>query len=170
MDADVEPFIVMNKDVDVMKHFPNLLTDAETLAMIERIQLHFDKNGFGLYAVENKSTGQFIGFTGFSIPVFDTFFTPCVEIGWRYGKEYWHQGFATEAAGACLQYGFNSLGFENIYSFTAVINQPSENIMKRIGMTEAGMFEHPDIDKSHILCKHVVYRIDKPSYMSAPSA
>jgi [ribosomal protein S5]-alanine N-acetyltransferase len=78
----------MNKDIEVMKYFPKVLTDSETAAMVQRINL--------------KLTKEFIGFTGFSILTFETFFTPCIEISWRYKKEVWGRGFATEAAIACF--------------------------------------------------------------------
>jgi ribosomal-protein-alanine N-acetyltransferase len=152
----------MNSDEDVMKYFPAMLNRSETIAMMQRIDYHFEKNNFGLYTVEEKKSGTFIGFTGFSIPAFESFFTPCVEIGWRYQKEYWGQGFATEAAQACLQHGFNTLGFQQIFSFTSTLNLPSENVMKRIGMIKTGEFDHPNINITHRLCKHVLYCIDKP--------
>src|SRR5664279_1898915 len=84
IDPDIKPFTEMNKDPAVMKYFPSLLTDQETFEMVQRVNRHFKKNNFGFFAVENKITKQFIGFTGFNIPTFDAFFTPCVEIGWRY--------------------------------------------------------------------------------------
>lgn len=158
-ETDIKPFTEMNKDAEVMKYFPNILTDRETIEMMQRINLHFEKNNFGLFAVEDKITNQFIGFTGFNIPAFDMFFTPCVEIGWRYKKEVWGQGFATEAAKACLQYGFQTLGFEKVLSFTSVINTPSEKVMKKIGMRKSREFNHPRIDVTNILCRHVLYEI-----------
>ena len=161
IDADIAPFIEMNKDAAVMKFFPKMLTDTETMEMLERINLHFEKNNFGLFAVENKSTKQFIGYTGFSIPQFEDFFTPCVEIGWRYKKETWGQGFATEAANACLEYGFKILAFSKIVSFTAKVNVNSEKVMKRIGMKYVADFEHPKIEKDNVLCRHVLYEIEK---------
>jgi [ribosomal protein S5]-alanine N-acetyltransferase len=159
--TDIDPFAKMNSDETVMKYFPAMLSKSETIAMIQRINIHFEKNNFGLYAVEEKKSGAFIGFTGFSIPSFEFFFTPCVEIGWRYQKEYWGQGFATEAAQACLQHGFNVLGFQQIFSFTSTLNLPSENVMKRIGMIKTGEFDHPKIDITNRICRHVLYRIDK---------
>ena len=166
LNSDTQPFIEMNKDAEVMKYFPKTLTDGESLEMLERINLHFEKNNFGLFAVENKSTKQFIGFTGFAIPTFDTFFTPCVEIGWRYKKEAWGHGFATEAANACLKYGFNNLGFDKIVSFTSSLNKNSENVMKKIGMTYLADFNHPKIKAGHILCKHILYEITKESFLT----
>lgn len=162
IESDILPFIKMNRDAAVMKYFPKTLTEIETVALIQRINEHFHKNGFGLFAVEDKSTREFIGFTGFSIPAFDAFFTPCIEIGWRYKKEVWGQGFATEAANACIQYGFNALGFDKIVSFTSLVNKSSEKVMKKIGMVYLTDFDHPNIEKTSILCQHVLYQIDNP--------
>ncbi|MEJ7676759.1 MAG: GNAT family N-acetyltransferase [Segetibacter sp.] len=162
IESDLKPFTAMNKDVQVMKYFPKTLTDKETFEMMQRINLHFDKNGFGLFAVESRLTKQFIGFTGFSIPTFESFFTPCIEIGWRYKKEAWGQGFATEAAKACLKYGFETLQFDKVVSFTSAINLNSEKVMKKIGMTKVGEFDHPKVEVTDILCKHVLYEIKKP--------
>jgi [ribosomal protein S5]-alanine N-acetyltransferase len=166
IDTDVQPFIDMNKDADIMKYFPKTLTDTETMEMIERIKLHFSKNNFGLFAVENKSTKQFLGFTGFSMPAFSSFFTPCIEIGWRFNKEVWRHGFATEAASACIKYGFENLGFDKIVSFTSIINTGSEKVMKKIGMEYVADFDHPKIEKSSAICRHVLYEIEKKNWMA----
>jgi len=160
LDSDIQPFAEMNKDVDVMRFFPKSLTDRETLEMVQRIKLHFDENGFGLFAVENKLTKKFIGFTGFAIPTFDAFFTPCVEIGWRYKKEAWGQGFATEAANACLKYGFDILEFDKVVSFTSIINVKSEKVMRRIGMNYVGEFDHPKVEHNSRLRRHILYQIN----------
>jgi RimJ/RimL family protein N-acetyltransferase len=162
IETDIEPFAKMNSDAEVMRYFPRTLTGKETLELVQRIHLHFEKNNFGLFAVENKSTGEFIGFTGLSIPAFEAFFTPCIEIGWRYKKEVWGQGYATEAANACLKYGFNTLGFNKIVSFTSAINVRSEKVMKRIGMIKVGEFNHPKVEETNLLCKHVLYEIENP--------
>jgi len=161
-DADTRPFIEMGMDAEVMKYFPKLLSPEETIDMIERINRGFAENGFGLMAVEEKTSRQFIGFTGFSIPKFESFFTPCVEIGWRFKKDAWGQGFATEAAAASINYGFSVLGFEKIVSFTAAINLPSEKVMKRIGMNYVSDFNHPKIEQDNPLCRHVLYAISNP--------
>ncbi|MEP7318937.1 MAG: GNAT family N-acetyltransferase [Panacibacter sp.] len=160
-DSDTAPFIAMNKDAAVMRYFPAIATTAETEAMIARIKTHFEKHGFGLYAVEEKSSQQFIGFTGFAVPRFENFFTPCVETGWRLQQKAWGKGYATEAAKACLQYGFEKLNFDKIFSFTSLGNTASEKVMQRIGMKRIGEFDHPDIEQGHILCRHHLYMIEK---------
>lgn len=158
---DLLDCIEMNMDTEVMKYFPAILTKEQTIAFYDRVQKHFLEHGFGLYVVENTNTKEFLGYTGFMIANFDASFTPCVEIGWRFKKQFWGMGYATEAAKACLNYGFDTLGFDKIYSFTATPNLKSENVMKRIGMHKTGTFSHPKIDKEHILNLHVIYEIEK---------
>ncbi|HRH61326.1 MAG TPA: GNAT family N-acetyltransferase [Chitinophagaceae bacterium] len=154
---DFIPFAEMNKDKDVMEFFPSLLADDETKSMIQRIENHFTKHGFGLYAVEEKASKHFIGYTGFMVPSFESFFTPCIEIGWRLHHNAWGKGYATEAAKACLQYGFATLQFDKVYSFTSVINTRSEKVMQKIGMQKIGEFNHPKIAEGDRLCRHVLY-------------
>jgi ribosomal-protein-alanine N-acetyltransferase len=157
IDADTDPCIKMNKDKDVMEFFPATMTEEETRAMIKRIHIRFEKSGFGFYAVEKKSTNEFIGFAGLGIPSFESFFTPCVEIGWRFIKEEWGRGYAAEAAGACLKYAFEILALDKIVSFTSVLNLKSERVMQKIGMNKIGEFDHPFMDKENRLYRHVVY-------------
>ena len=159
IDADFMPFAEMNKDIDVMKYYPSLSNEEETAAMMKRINSHFEQHGFGLFAVEKLNTKEFIGYTGFMIQSFESFFTPCIEIGWRLKKEEWNKGYATEAAEACLKYGFDTLQFKTIYSFTAVINSASERVMQKIGMIKDGEFNHPKIASTSLLWRHVLYVI-----------
>ena len=149
--SDEEPYINLNSDPEVMAYFPSVKTPVETLAQIEKISDYIDKNGYGFFAVERKDNHQFIGFTGLSNPGFDAHFTPCIEIGWRLSKENWGQGFATEAASACLDLGFDKLKLGEIYSFTSVHNGRSEKVMQRIGMSKTGEFDHPLIGDGHWL-------------------
>lgn len=83
---DLPLFVSMNKDVRVMKYFPSLLTDEDSEAFYNRIQEEFNIKGWGLYAVELKSTGHFIGYVGLHEIGFDSDFTPGIEIGWRHGS------------------------------------------------------------------------------------
>jgi ribosomal-protein-alanine N-acetyltransferase len=158
-ETDHRPFIQLNMDRDVMEFFPSISTKAKTLAQIERFTRHIIQYGYGFFAVERKDNHQFIGFTGLSHPGFESHFTPCVEIGWRLNKANWNNGFATEAAKACLEYGFTTLGLDEIYSFTSVHNIRSERVMKKIGMIKVGEFEHPMLEDGNFLKAHVLYRI-----------
>ena len=160
-EEDNQPFIEMNRDAEVMRFFPKLQTEEETLQQIKRIKKHFEEYGYGLYAMERIDDGDFIGFTGFSHPTFKSHFTPCVEIGWRLKADSWGNGFATEAAIACLKYGFTELQLPEIYSFTAAINLPSVNVMKKCGMAYLETFEHPAMTEGDKLKTHVLYKANK---------
>ena len=159
-ETDHEPYIQLNQDEEVAEFFPSVSTRDETLAQINRFILHIKRYNYGFFAVERKDNRQFIGFTGLSHPRFESYFTPCVEIGWRLSKANWGQGFATEAAKACLEFGFDKLGLDEIYSFTSIYNVRSEQVMKKIGMTKEGLFDHPSIEDGHILKQHVLYKIE----------
>ncbi|MEH7526340.1 GNAT family N-acetyltransferase [Bacillus sp. JJ1503] len=78
-------------------------------------------------------------------------------------KEAWGKGYASEGAAACLQYGFNKLGFSDVYSFTADVNKPSKNVMIKIGMNFIKTFNHPNVKKDSPLRKHVLFHKNKPA-------
>lgn len=166
-DSDYEPFAAMNADPVVMEHFPALSTRAESDAVIERAEALFAERGFGLWAVEVKETGQFIGFTGLAVPRFEAHFLPAVEIGWRLAKDAWGNGYATEAARASLAYAFGPARLEELVSFTATTNKPSQRVMERIGMTHAEDFDHPRLPAGHRLERHVLYRITRAQWESS---
>ena len=134
--------------------------------MYMRISTFIEEKGFGLFAVEERHTREFLGFIGLSIPTFTEHFTPCVEIGWRLGQRFWHQGFATEGARACLNYGFSALMLHEIVSFTSKLNTRSIAVMERIGMHFRGEFEHPNLAPGHRLRTHVLYAASRASWMN----
>ena len=150
----------MNADPETMRYFPSTLSPQESDAALEKITNGFEKHGFGRYAAELKSTGEFVGVIGLSVPAFEAAFTPCVEIGWRLVRQYWNQGFTTEGALSVLLYAFEDLGLPEIVSFTAVPNLPSQRVMEKIGMTHdpADDFDHPILPEGHWLKRHVLYR------------
>lgn len=156
---DLPLFVEMNKDHRVMKFFPALLIEEEAKAFYNRIQDEFSRNGWGLYAVELKSTGHFIGYVGLHEIGFDAEFTPGVEIGWRLAADYHNKGYATEAAIEVLRLA-KIKGIERLFSFTAEINKPSERVMQKIDMEKVGEFDHPKLSVDSPLCRHILYRID----------
>lgn len=156
---DLPSFIAMNKDKRVMRYFPATLSDSETIAFYHRIQDEFNRRSWGLYAVEIKSTGEFIGYVGLHEIGFEADFTPGIEIGWRLAADYHNHGYATEAAKAVLILTKES-GIKRLYSFTAKINIPSERVMQKIGMLKIKEFAHPKLPSHSPLCTHVLYSID----------
>ena len=112
--------------------------------------------------------GAFIGFVGLSVPSFTSHFTPCVEIGWRLMKEHWGNGYASEAAAACLRFGFENLKLQEIVAFTVPLNKRSIGVMEKIGMSRAPAddFDHPKLSAGHPLQRHVLYRINRSDWLN----
>lgn len=156
---DLPLFAAMNKDARVMRYFPATLTDAQTESFYNRIQSEFERKGWGLYAVESKSSGKFIGYVGLHEIGFDADFTPGVEIGWRLAADCHNQGFATEAAKEVLKFAKKN-GLQRLYSFTAKQNTPSGRVIQKIGMIKVGEFEHPNLSADSPLSIHVLYQIN----------
>ncbi len=157
--SDYLPFSEMNADKDVMKYFPSILTKQESDAFLDRNQQELTTFGYGLFAIEEKSSNEFIGFVGFHEASFEASFTPCIEIGWRLKKSAWNQGYATEAAKSALKFAKENTLIDEVYSFTAVLNKPSEHVMKKIQLTKIATFEHPALIDGDPLKPHVLYKM-----------
>ena len=160
-DSDLPLFAAINSDPEVMKHFPKKLDRDETAQFIERIEADFDEHGFGLWALELELGGEMIGFAGLDVPRFEAHFTPAVEVGWRIARHHWGNGYATEAARAALDFGFNQAELEEIVSFAVPANVRSTRVMERIGMTHdpSDDFDHPNQPEGSPLRRHVLYRM-----------
>ncbi|MDN5801426.1 GNAT family N-acetyltransferase [Psychrobacter sp. AOP22-C1-22] len=164
--ADFAVFAEMNADPEVMRYFPKLLTPKVSNMIANKCQQLIADQGWGLWAVSlkdgSKTSGNFIGFVGLNKTHTDMSFAPAVEIAWRLRKEFWGQGYATEAARASLAFAFNELALNEVVSFTAAINKRSQLIMQRIGMTNMqDNFYHPALDTNHPLAEHVLYKITR---------
>jgi RimJ/RimL family protein N-acetyltransferase len=158
---DRAPFAALNADPRVMEHLPALLSGRQSDALAARSERHFERHGFGPWAVEVTGVAPFIGFVGLVVPAFEAHFTPCIEIGWRLAADHWGQGYATEAALASARHAFDVVGVEQLISFTASQNVRSQAVMRRIGMTHdpADDFDHPRLPPGHHLRRHVLYRL-----------
>jgi ribosomal-protein-alanine N-acetyltransferase len=161
---DRGPFAAMNADPEVMEYLGPLLTRDESDALVERIEAQFDELGYGLWAVQVRETGVFIGFTGLALQTFPAHFTPAVEVGWRLARPAWGHGYASEAARAAVTYGFHA-GLDEIVSITSTTNLRSQRVMQRIGMTRDpdDDFVHPNRPPGDALAPHVLYRIRRPA-------
>lgn len=164
-DTDRAPFAAMSADPRVMEFFPALLSRAESDAVIDNMQAHFARHGFGVWAIELPGAAPFIGFTGLAVPRFTAAFTPCVEIAWRLAPAYWGKGYATEAAQLALRYGFDTLGLTEIVAMAVAANVRSRAVMERLAMQRdpADDFDHPSLPGGHPLQRHVLYRIRSAS-------
>jgi RimJ/RimL family protein N-acetyltransferase len=159
-EADRAPFAAINGDPEVGAWLGGTLGPAASDALIERINGHILRHGFGFWAAERKADGRLVGAIGLmrveagNLPV-----GPCVEIGWRLAREAWGGGLATEGARAALAWGFNQLKLAEIVAFTAATNTRSQGVMRRLGMVHdpARDFDHPRLAQDSPLRRHVVF-------------
>lgn len=167
--SDFAVFAEINADPEVMKYFPKLLTPKVSDIIASKCQQLIANQGWGLWAVSlkdrSKENGAFIGFVGLNDTHADMSFAPAVEIAWRLHKDYWRQGYATEAARAALNFAFTELSLDEVVSFTAVINKRSQLVMERLGMMNTrANFYHPALDPNHRLAEHVLYNMTRQQW------
>ena len=157
-DDDLDAFAALNADPVVMEHFPSLLDRAQTEAVVGRIRAHFDREGFGLWAVEAPGVAPFIGFTGLVRP---SFMPESIEIGWRLAHAYWGAGYATEAARAAVDYARDVLALPELISMTVPSNVRSQRVMAKLGFVRdpAADFEHPSVPVGHPMRPHWLFRL-----------
>jgi RimJ/RimL family protein N-acetyltransferase len=165
-DADLEPFAAMNADPVVMEHMQGLLSDEASDAFANRIELHWEEHGWGLWAVEVPGVAPFVGYVG--LWPADFVADGAVEVGWRLGSAHWGNGYATEAGHEALRFGFTEVGLDEIVSFCVPQNTRSRRVMERIGLVRdpAGDFDHPRVDAAAYphLVPHVLYRLSRPGW------
>ncbi|KQM60927.1 GNAT family N-acetyltransferase [Agreia sp. Leaf210] len=166
--SDREPYAAMNADPEVMRYFPAVLDRERSDLSAERIDAGFDLHGHGRWAMERRDTGEFIGFTGVGpmpegVPGSDG-----MEIGWRVARAHWRQGFALEAATAALDAAFApdaAPALQEVNSITAVINEPSRGVMRRLGMRHVDDFAHPVVPEGSPIRAHVRYVLTRDEWM-----
>lgn len=169
-DEDAEGLFALSNDPEVMRHFPSMPSRDQVATMVQRHRDNLAAGRPGLYAVHVAGTGRFIGFVGLAVPSFEAPFMPCVEVGWRLRRDAWGHGYATEAARAALAHGFGTLGLDEVVSFTAVVNEPSIAVMRRLGMRTdpAEDFDHPAVPVGHPVRRHVLYRLTAEEWRDGP--
>jgi RimJ/RimL family protein N-acetyltransferase len=163
---DAEPFAALNADPVVMRYFPACLSREQSDRLLQRIEADFAERGFGLWALQCKDSGAFIGLAGLHPVGFAAPFCPAVEMAWRLGRAHWRQGLASEAARTVVDCAFTRLGLERLVAFTAVENLASQELMRAIGMQRdpAEDFDHPALAEGHRLRRHVLYRLSRADW------
>ena len=159
--SDRAPFAALNADPDVMRLLGGVLSRDASDAYVDRVEAHLAEHGFCKWAVEAPGVAPFVGAVGISYVRFQASFTPAVEVAWRLNRGYWGRGYATEAAQAAIDDGFNRAGLSAIVAMTVLDNHASIRVMQRLGMTRSIEFDHPNYQAGHKLCRHVLYRLER---------
>jgi RimJ/RimL family protein N-acetyltransferase len=139
-DEDLEPYARMCADPEVMRFIGggSILTREESDGQISRFLRHWDERGFGLWVLEEKEGGAFVGFAGLAHQEDWVRGEHKTEVGWRLDRAFWGRGLATEAARASVAYGFETLGLERIISIIQPENRGSRRVAEKAGLTLRG--------------------------------
>lgn len=140
------------QDGETMYAYNGAFSDAEVQEWLDRQLARYAEYGFGLWAAVLKETDEMIGQCGLTMQPWQD--RQVLEIGYLFRREYWHNGYATEAAKACKEYAFSRLGAEEVCSIIRDTNTASQNVALRNGMTK----------QNEIMIKY--YRgVDMPHYL-----
>jgi ribosomal-protein-alanine N-acetyltransferase len=142
-DFDIDEIFRMRSDIEIMRYIREPQTErTESWNWIKMISAKWETEKIGFCGVIEKETKSFVGWCGlWQLPE-----TKEIEVGYAISKEHWGKGYATEAAKRCLQYGFEELDLKKIVAVAFPENEPSQNVMKRIGMKYAGIGKFYDKD------------------------
>jgi ribosomal-protein-alanine N-acetyltransferase len=158
---DIAPLAAIYADPEVERQLVPMSRDA-TEEQVAYLLAHWEVEGFGLWAVEHRETGRFIGRIGLIRHTDFTQEPDPVEVGWTLERAVWGQGLATEGAMASLRFGFDTLGCDRIISITRPTNTASRRVMEKCGLTYQGATFWREID-------HVWYAIDRDRWKAAGS-
>ena len=161
-EADLPSMAAINHDPAVMEFFPSIQTEEQTLAFIRRMDALLASKGYCYFAVDDLATQEMIGFIGICNQTFSSDFTPCLDIGWRLGRRFWNQGYATEGAKRCLEFAFGEMGLPKISAFAPEINVKSIRVMEKIGLKKVGALIHPALAGDQRLEIFVCYELERP--------
>ncbi|KOX17389.1 MULTISPECIES: GNAT family N-acetyltransferase [unclassified Streptomyces] len=144
-DDDLVPLSEINADPEVMRWIGDgsVRDLEETAEDIERYEEEWDEEGFGPFAVELLASGELIGFAGLSVPEHLPGMAHEVGIDWRLGRQFWGQGYASEAAHAVLEWALQDRGLDRVVAVTHIGNGAAENVLAKLGMEAERDLDHP---------------------------
>lgn len=150
VEEDAKHIYKMHNDPEVMKYIPHKEPLNVPMEQCEKFITHFidiykKQPGYGLYAATIKDTGEFIGWN--EINPLDG--TDEVEIGYRYLKEFWGHGYATEASKALVTHGFTTLGLDKLVGVAMPDNKASTRVLEKIGMEYVEMRNYYKCDLAY---------------------
>lgn len=143
-------------DERVMYAYNGAFDENEAAEWMQKQLRRYEEFGFGLWAVIKKGTDEMIGQCGITMQQYKDASVP--EIGYLFAYKHWHNGYATEAAAACREYGFGTLHFDSLYSIIRDTNIMSQKVAIRNGMVlvDTIVKHYRGVDMPHL-----VYRVDK---------
>ena len=130
---DADGLMEVLGDPVAMQFYPAPLSHKEVDDWIRRNRVRYDNEGYGLWAMLLKDTGELIGDCGFFVREVDGAFD--FELGWHVRRDHWKQGYATEAAQSCVEHAFATVGAVRIIALVRPENLSSCRVAEKSGMT-----------------------------------
>lgn len=141
-EEDLEPYARICADPEVMRYMTGggdaAFTREQSEEQVERFIRRWEEHGFGLWAVEEKYSGAFIGRIGLMRQDDWLEGKHKTEVGWLLDRAFWGRGLATEGARSSLYHGFEELGLERIISIIQPANLASRRVAEKVRMTLRG--------------------------------
>ena len=156
--TDAEGMFEMDGDPEVHLYLGNKLAKSieQSIAEIEFIRKQYIENGIGRWAVIEKATGNFVGWSGLKLIKESTnSHINYYDLGYRFSKRFWGKGYATETAIAARDYGFNELNLNEIIGIADIDNLGSIHVLEKVGLKRISIFDYHGI-------KHHWMKIEKP--------
>jgi RimJ/RimL family protein N-acetyltransferase len=130
--GDLDAMAALLGDRDVMRYYPRPKDRGEALAWITWNQELYQREGFGLWVIALRETGEFVGDCGLTPQEVDG--TVDVEVGYHVRTDLQGRGYATEAAAACRDHARDTLGVERLIAIIHPANLPSQRVAEKIGL------------------------------------
>lgn len=148
--SDADDFFAINDNPNVSKYLRiPLKTKAEAEQYIQKIINEYQSNGIGRFAAVLKETNKLIGFSGLKFRATEeNNYSNIYDLGYRFAEEYWRKGFATEAAQAWLDYGFNEMKIAVIYACAVSDNTGSNKVLQKLGFEFTNEYKVNDVPHS----------------------
>ncbi|MBU2938230.1 GNAT family N-acetyltransferase [Lacinutrix sp. C3R15] len=136
--TDLEGMFALDSDPEVHKYLGNkpVKTIDESRKILESVLTQYKERGIGRFAVIEKSTGDFVGWSGLRLNTEYNMngYTKYYDVGYRLIKSFWGKGYATESGKASVDYAFNVLKLPEIYATTEIENEASHNALLKLGL------------------------------------
>lgn len=166
-DGDVDDFLVVNSDPEVMATLGPVMNRDQVAAAIVRMQGIEAEHGHCFWAMVRREDDRLIGWCGAIRGSVDPI-KGQPEIGWRMRRDAWGHGYATEAAAVTLGWLFANRDDDSAWAITTPANRGSRAVMERLGMTYLPEldFNHPGVPADDPLLRHVTYRITRDEWLA----
>lgn len=157
---DLEDLKEIHQDPIVMEAYEHAFSDEEVEAWLEKTMERYKKDGFALWAVIDKATGEFLGEAGLTLQLVEG--KECLEIGYLFKRKHWHKGYAIEVAKKCKEYAFENLLADQVCSIIKYNNYASQKVAEKNGLRVQKYITKKYMGKE---MEHLIYVAENPNFI-----